>query len=91
MNTDNKNTETERCTIPSVSTRFMTVKQLYKACLKHSYILVRFSSGRQMGVNTKIADLIFKKKNYPDNQKTDFVSYLPCGLNEYISKKHVFM
>ena len=77
--------------IANVSTRFLTVKQLYKACLNNSYLLVRFPSGRQMGINTKIADLIFKKKNYKYNKKTDFVSYLPCSFNEYISKKHVFM
>ena len=71
--------------------RFMTVKSLKEACKKHPYILLRFASGYQMGINSKIAHIALKLNGYDDNQLTDFVSFLPCSFYDYISHKAPFM
>ena len=74
-----------------VNSRFLTVEQVRNACKKHKYLLLRFASGNQMGINTKVSDLALKRKTYHPKQETDFISYKPCGLNEYIEHKHVFL
>lgn len=78
-------------TIHGVSIIFLSVKQLKEACKKHPYLLLRFKSGHQMGVNTKMAEIILKNKTYNDESKTSYVSFLPCDLNTYITNKHVFI
>lgn len=75
----------------AVIIRYLTVKQLNDACKKHSYILARFASGYQMGINSKVATIAQKRKKHDDNEPTDFVSFLPCDLNTYITHKHPFM
>lgn len=70
---------------------YLTVKQLNDACKKHPYILVRLDSGYQMGINSKVAPIVQKGKKYEDGDLTDFVSYLPCDINTYITHKHPFM
>jgi hypothetical protein len=75
----------------SGSSHYLTVRQLNNACKKHPYILARFASGHQMGINSKIAAIAHKIKKYSDNELTQFVSFLPCDLNAYITHKHPFM
>ena len=75
----------------AVSSRYLTVKQLNNACKKHLYILARFASGYQMGINSKVAPIAQKRKKHDDNHLTEFVSFLPCDINTYISHKHPFM
>ncbi len=75
----------------AVRSHYLTVSQLNNACKKHPYILARFASGYQMGINSKIATIAHKIKKYGDNELTQFVSFLPCDLNAYITHKHPFM
>jgi len=77
--------------VGAVSSRYLTVKQLNNACKKHPYILVRFASGYQMGINSKVAPIAQKRKKHDDNELTEFVSFLPCDINTYITHKHPFM
>ena len=74
----------------AIKTGYLTFKQVNDACNKHNYLLFRFGSGYQMGVNGKIARLARKRTQYNDNDESDFVSYIPCGLFEYIKHKHPF-
>ena len=71
--------------------RYLTVKQLNNACKKHPYILARFASGYQMGINSKVAPIAQKRKKHDDNELSEFVSFLPCDINTYITHKHPFM
>lgn len=73
-----------------VGSRYLTVKQLYDACQKNSYLLLRFASGYQMGVNCRVAAIAQRLNPKEWEQETDFVSYKPCGINEYIEHKHPF-
>jgi|688.fasta_scaffold1577111_2 hypothetical protein len=82
---------TPLCRVGGVSSRYLTVKQLNNACKKHPYILARFASGYQMGINSKVAPIAQKRKKYDDNELTEFVSFLPCDINTYITHKHPFM
>jgi hypothetical protein len=77
--------------VGAVSSRYLTVKQLNNACKKHPYILARFASGYQMGINSKVAPIAQKRKKHDDNEITEFVSFLPCDINTYITHKHPFM
>lgn len=70
--------------------RNMTVAELYEACMENRYLLLRFASGYQMGINCKIAPLARKKIDNSDDSETDFVSYIPCDLITYIQHKHPF-
>ena len=83
-------TSSQPCTKPTVSSSYLSVKQVNEACNKHAYLLFRFGSGYQMGINGKVARLARKRKQFNDNDETDFVSYIPCGLDEYIEHKHPF-
>ena len=70
---------------------YLTVNQLNEACRKHPYILARFVSGYQMGINSKIAPIAQRMKMYKYNELTKFVSFSPCDMNEYISHKRPFI
>jgi hypothetical protein len=76
--------------VGAVSSRFLTFNQLYEACKIHSFLLLRFKSGHLMGINTKVADIARKKKRYPHNKKTEFIGFIPCDFQTYISKKNPF-
>jgi len=93
MNTDKTSLEPQSPAFlgGAVSARYLTVKQLNEACKKHPYILARFGSGYQMGINSKIAPIAQKIKKHNDNELTNFVSFLPCDINQYISHKHPFI
>lgn len=69
----------------------MTVLQLKKACKEHKYLLLRFTSGYQMAINTKCAKIALKRKEYLESEETDVVSFTPCDFQTYISKKHGFL
>lgn len=70
---------------------YLTVKQLYDACQKNKYLLLRFASGYQMGVNCKAAKIAQRLNPKEWDKKTEFVSYQPCGMEEYIQHKHPFL
>ena len=84
------NPSSQNGTKPNVGCCYLTVKQVSDACKKNDYLLFRFNSGYQMGVNGKVAILARKRTNKKDNDKTDFVSFIPCGINEYIEHKHPY-
>ncbi len=69
----------------------LTVKQLYDACQKHKYLLLRFASGYQMGINCKVAAIAKRLKPVNWENETDYISYTPCSINEYIEHKHPFI
>lgn len=70
----------------------LTVGQLLNAAEKHDYLLCRFPSGYQIGINSKVAK-IAAKTGACDNLslETEFVSYKPCSFMEYINHKHAFI
>jgi hypothetical protein len=70
--------------------KYLTFKQLDEACKKHAYLILRFGSGHQMGVNTKVSKLSKKKYGFKENHISDFVSFRPCSFIEYIQYKHPF-
>ena len=69
---------------------YLTVEQLKNACKNHPYILVRFRSGNLMGINTKVATLALKRKGYKDNIFTNYIGFIPCDFQTYISYKLSF-
>lgn len=73
------------------SGNYLTVKQLYNACCQHDYLLLRFDSGYQMGVNGRIAKIAQRMCPREWEQKTLIISYKPCSLIEYIEHKHRYM
>jgi len=87
---EKEETKTEFCKA-AVSGSYLTVRQLNDACKKHHYILARFASGYQMGINSKVAIMAQKRKKYDANELTEFVSFFPCDINTYINHKHPFM
>jgi hypothetical protein len=66
----------------------LTIGQLKKACTGTGYILVTLPSGRQVGVNKKMA-LIAQKRNGKkyDSKLSGLIGWRECSLNEYINKK----
>jgi len=85
------NTESSNSTKPVLKAGFLTVSKLKKACENYEYILVRNNYGDLLGINTKVAKIASKKKKYHGNQKTRFVSFLPCDFQTYISYKVGFV
>jgi hypothetical protein len=75
---------------PLLAPVYLTVAQLKKACENHSYILARFSSGNLMGINTKVANIALKRKYYDESLCTNYIGYIPCDFQTYISHKHSF-
>ena len=90
MNKDEVTTSSRNDGNTTVGSRYLTVKQLYDACQSHNYLLLRFASGYQMGINCKVAAIAQRLKPKGWQNETDFVSYKPCGINEYIEHKHSF-
>lgn len=70
---------------------FLTVKQLNDACKKHTYILVLFASGDQMAINSKIAPIAKRRKDYNDNDLTNITGFIPCDFSTYIKYKRPFI
>jgi hypothetical protein len=70
--------------------KFLTVAELYNACKAHKFLLLRFPTGYQMGVNCKVADIAIRRKQYKDTDETAFTSFKPCSLIEYIEHKHPY-
>ena len=69
----------------------MTGNELYEACKKHRYLLLRYSSGRLMGTNSKVADIMLKKSYVDLTKELKVKSYIPCSFNTYINYKHPFV
>jgi len=64
----------------------MTVAQVRKAMAGKKYILLRDYNGYLYGVNCAMANYR-GNKDKKGSVKTVFVSYLDCGLMEYITHK----
>ena len=75
---------------PLLAPVFLTVGQLKNACKNHPYILARFRSGKLMGINTKVANIALKRKEYDVNNFTNYIGFIPCDFQTYISYKHGF-
>lgn len=71
--------------------RYLTIKLVLQACEKHPYLLLRFESGHQMAINSRVASLAMKRRKYPKHKKTDFIGFEPCDFHQYISRKHPFI
>lgn len=70
--------------------KYLTVKQLYDACQKNDYLLLRFLGGYKMAINCKVAKIAQRLNPKEWDSKTAIVSYKPCEINEYIQHKHPF-
>ena len=69
----------------------LTAQQLYEACMNHRFLILRYSSDNSViAVNCKVARLKILSKFKTIEQPTKFISYMPCGFMEYISKKVPF-
>jgi hypothetical protein len=75
---------------PNFDIPYLTVQQVDNACSKHKYLLLRFWAGNIMGINGKIARLALKRKKVKGYDVTRFVSFKPCGIQEYIKYKYQF-
>ena len=80
----NRTVKMERPTI-------MTIAQIKKASLEHKYLGLRFNSGHLMGINSKCVEKAINRTKKHLNSKTEFQSYIPLNLNEYINYKHPFV
>lgn len=69
----------------------MTIAQIKKASLKYKYLGLRFNSGYVMGINSKCIQKAVERSEKNLDSKTDFQSYKPLSLNEYINCKHPFL
>ena len=69
----------------------MTIAQIKKASLEHKYLGLRFNSGHLIGVNSKCVEKAINRTKKHLNSKTEFQSYKPLSLNEYINCKHPFI
>lgn len=67
-----------------------TVKQLIDICAKHRYILARTVWNDYVGMNCRIAPIAIRLRKKKDEDETSVISYIPCGLNEYINYKGSF-
>ena len=91
MTKHSENTEPSNSTKTVLQAGFLTVSKLRKACKNYNYILVRNKLGDLIGINTKIAKIADKRKKYHGNQKTRYISFLPCDFQTYISFKTGFL
>lgn len=69
----------------------MTIAQVKKASLEHKYLGLRLKSGYLMGINSKYVQKAINRTKKHLNSKTEFQSYKPLNLNEYINCKHPFL
>jgi hypothetical protein len=65
----------------------LTVKELINACEKHKYLIFRTRSGAKYGFNSKVAEIFIKKAKKENNYETNFISFTPCNLQNYITYK----
>ena len=63
----------------------LTIGQIKKHCKNHPYFALRHITGCVAGVNSAIVKRDLMNKN--DDIITDYVSIIPCTLNEYINIK----
>lgn len=67
----------------------MTAEQLLKACEQHKYLLLRTYTGRIQAINTKVAAYA-KRRFYEPERELEWMSFLPCDFQTYISHKIPF-
>ena len=65
----------------------LTRIQIYNICKENKYVIFREFTGYGYGHNCKLGELLYKKYSDKPNTTTDFVSFKPCDLNEYITYK----
>jgi hypothetical protein len=70
---------------------FMTVGQLQKACDNNDFIVARYRDGVLIGINTKVAKVARKKREYNDNDTTAFISWFACDFMTYLFYKRPFL
>jgi len=69
----------------------LTCSRLYEICQEHDYVLLRLAKNNAlMGVNCRIARMPRFETFASDKHHTEFISYIPCTFQEYISYKHPF-
>lgn len=67
----------------------MTCEDLYNACKKHDFLLLRTVGGGVIAVNTRCVE-VAKRRTYSSNRTTVFISYRPCNFQTYITYKQPF-
>lgn len=77
----------------SVITKYMGIKnmsiaQLLDVCAKNRYIIARNADGQAVGINCGVVKIAVKRGIAGRHSKqSEFISFYPCGINEYISYK----
>ena len=71
--------------------KHLTVSQLIKACSANKYILVRYSAGYVVGVNSTYAVKEQVRLNIDTKRVTNIVGFMPCNFNQYLSHKLPFL
>lgn len=71
--------------------KHMTVKQLKNACDKNKYLLLRYSDGSIIGVNTGVAPLALRRRPCNDDMKTCCIGFTPCDFHTYLTHKVPFL
>jgi len=71
--------------------QFLTVGQLDEALKQNKYLLCRFPTGQKVGINCGVARIARRKRRYKENQPTQFVGFVPCNFQEYITYKIPFL
>ena len=70
---------------------YITFKQLKEACKEHEYILLMLPSNHLMGVNCKVVSIIENQHEIDVDKASDFVGFIPCNFDQYISYKQLFI
>jgi len=68
----------------------MKINQIYKACTKNKYIILRDNNNSLVGINCAIHKMKRFKGIEVNNGKSNFQSYYPCSFQEYIRLKIPF-
>jgi hypothetical protein len=67
----------------------LTILQLKKAMKQYDFILLRYRDNSLCGVNCKMLKFLIKKP-HSDNSFTNYISFIPCNFNQYITNKIPF-
>ena len=63
----------------------ITPNQLRKICSEHKYIVLRHFRYGKIAINCKVA--FFKSNKWGHGKGTEWVSWKPCDIQEYITFK----
>jgi len=67
----------------------LTILQIKKAMSQYDFILFRHKNYSLCGVNSKLLKFLIKK-HHSDSSSTNYISFIPCNFNEYITHKTPF-